>query len=1019
MEQTFTTRQFCFSLLFSALAFTMQAQTRPTNRSIDGSGNNLTNLKWGASNIPLFRDIPAEYGPSDPNNALGGANRPSARHISNQLSDEVEDIQNARDLSGLTYIWGQFLDHDITLTPGGTEPAPISLPSYEPIFTNPIPLRRSAPFPGTGITTPREQGNSQTSWIDGSQVYGASDATAKWLRTFKDGKLKVSAGNLLPFNTLTGEFDSAIDPTAPKMDDDNNRTKKTFAAGDPRAAEHPGLTCLHIIFVREHNRLCDEYRGKGMNIDEEVYQRARKEVGALIQAITYGQWLTALGVQLNAYSGYKSTSRPDISNIFSTASYRWHTMVENDIIFRNNDCNGVGPVELPLKNIFFTIDIVRKFDVGVLLKGLTVHQQYETDLKVNNGLRNFLFGQGAGFDLVSLNIQRGRDHGLPNYNRVRNFYTGSSASTFSEIAAKSSVASKMQTLFGNVDNIDLWVGLYAESLLSGKSLGKTIDAIFRSQFEKLRDGDFYYFLNDPTLTANAKALQSTTLADVIARNSNAGNFQSNVFFRKFCNANGDDLNDNGEPVCQGNACTVFPICNDNNGVSLLPGSYTTAQLNAKGIKNNDITKINVNIGFAVILYDGDNLTGKSVYYGSNTGCLPVGLDNTTSSLKVICLSNDASTINCAGFGGALFNDCFGGGVPISAGSYTTEQLTAIDVTSNTISGVRVTNGFSITLYSGDNFTGLSITFTGPSVTCLPATWDNLMRSVKVTCLSNPNATTNCVNGVAGAVFNDCDHEGITVGLGDYTSTRLLAMGMPSKSISKVSVENGYAITLFQKDDFTGKSITITGKTCLSSTWSNQALAIRVTCLSPTTQALVQNEKFTIEAAPELNRARIEWISNAGFKTDYYTIEKYNGKIGDFEPMATQNAIFSTQNEHYTVYDNAPDEGDNIYRIKISYRDGSRQVSENKIVNFKVAGDIVVFPNPANDIIHIDLSSYTNQAVEIYLYNYLGQQRQFLQVDKASNKVVELDVANQPVGNYMIRIKSKGKKEITKSVIIAH
>jgi hypothetical protein len=1001
-------------LLFSGVQ-TIQAQ-QAKYRTIDGTNNNLTNIKWGSAGIPLFREIPAEYGASDPNNALGGVNRPTARHISNALSDEVEDIQNARNLSGLTYIWGQFLDHDITLTPGGGESAPISLPAYEPIFTNPIPFRRSAIHPGTGVTSPRDQSNIQTSWIDGSQIYGANAATASWLRTFKDGKLKVSAGNLLPFNTLTGEFDSPLDLTAPKMDDDNNRTKKTFAAGDPRAAEHPGLTCLHTLFLREHNRICDALKSKALLSDEEIYQKARKEVGALLQAITYGQWVNALGVSPASYSGYKPTARPDISNLFSTASYRWHTMVENDIIFRNNECNGVGPVELPLKNVFFTIDFVRKFDIGILLKGLSVHQQYETDLKVNNGLRNFLFGQGSGLDLASINIQRGRDHGLPNYNKVRKFYTGSTAASFSDIASNSKVASKMQTLFGNVDNIDLWVGLYAESLLSGKSLGKTVDAVLRSQLEKLRDGDFYYYMNDPELALDRTRLSSTTLADLIARNSNSGAYQANVFIRKECAANGDDLNDNGEKVCTGTACTVKLKCNDKAGIALTPGTYTLAQLVAKGIRNDDISQIDVNIGFAVILYESDNFTGKSVYYSTNTECLPLNWDNQASSLKVICLSNDPSTVNCAGFGGSLFSDCFGSGVPISAGTYTAEQLTALSVTSNTISGIRINNGFSITLYNGDNFTGQSVSFTGPTVTCLPALWDNAMKSVKVTCLSNP-APTTCAGGVAGGIFDDCDHEGISVGLGDYNSTRLIAMGMPLKAISKVLMTNGYAITLFEKDDFTGRNVTYTGKICLSTLWSNTASAIRVSCLAPV-QALVQNESFVLSAVAEPNRARIEWISNTGFKTDYYTVEKFNGTIGDFEPMATENAVRSESAQHYVVYDDAPQEGDNIYRIKISYQDGSRQVSENKVVNFKGLSDVLIFPNPAHSAFNIDLTDYKNQPVEITLYNTIGQLVLVHKVAKVGNSIVELDVANQEAGNYRVRIQSKNKRDIIKPLVIA-
>ena len=538
MKPNLTLRLLCLSMLFSALVLTaLQAQTRQPNRSIDGTGNNLSNNNWGAANIPFFRELPTEYGSSDPKNAMGGQNRPTPRAISNLLSNEPQDIQNVRNMAGMFYIWGQFVDHDITIAPTGTESVPIKLPPDEPLFTKDIPFKRSLPHPGTGVTTPREQTNLQTAWIDGSHVYGATTAVANWIRTFKFGKLKVSKGNLLPFNTSNGEFSGTLDPTAPKMDDDNNRTKVTFAAGDPRAAEHPGLTCLHTLFVREHNRICDSLKIKGMTDDEAIYQKARKEVGAILQAITFQEWLPSLGVVLPTYSGYKSTVRPDIRNLFSAAAYRWHTMVENDIIFRDNDCKGVGPVELPLKDVFFNISIVRTFDIGVLLKGLSIHRQYETDLKVNNGLRNTLFGP-VGLDLVSINLQRGRDHGLPDYNKVRRFYTGSAANAFSQIATTSSIARDMASLYGSVDNIDLWAGLYAEPHMTGASVGKTVAAIISTQFSALRDGDYYYYLNDPTLVADRTRLNDSKLGNLIARNSTAGNLQSNVFFIKPC-VNGD------------------------------------------------------------------------------------------------------------------------------------------------------------------------------------------------------------------------------------------------------------------------------------------------------------------------------------------------------------------------------------------------------------------------------------------------------------------------------------------------
>src|SRR5580765_1360932 len=112
-------------------------------RTYDGTGNNIsgrTTWDYGASDIALFREIPAQYDASDPNNAMGGKNRPSPREISNVLVDEPVTHFNERELSSFIYVWGQFIDHDMSLTPTGTnEYVPIALPDDEVIFTEEIP----------------------------------------------------------------------------------------------------------------------------------------------------------------------------------------------------------------------------------------------------------------------------------------------------------------------------------------------------------------------------------------------------------------------------------------------------------------------------------------------------------------------------------------------------------------------------------------------------------------------------------------------------------------------------------------------------------------------------------------------------------------------------------------------------------------------------------------------------------------------------------------------------------------
>jgi len=457
------------------ILYTPQGKTKPitngkhpVNRTIDGTNNNLTaqgGTQWGSTDIILYRELPAAYGSSDQNNAMNGSTRPSARKISNVLCDEPKTNFSSRNLSAFVYVWGQFIDHDMVLTPTGTsEYNPIELPSDEPLFNVAIPFFRSAIQPGTGVSNKREQINQNTSWIDGSVVYGSDDSRAKWLRTKKQGKLKTSAGNLLPRNTITGEKNSAIDPASPSMANDANHTVKTFVAGDVRAGEHPGITALHIIFVREHNNICDRLVAEGLKNDEKIYQKARKEVGALIQAITYEEFLPALGVTLSEYGGYNYTARPDIANTFATASYMiGHTMVADELALRTNDCKEAGPGSLELLDVFFNPDLMTSYGPDVFLKGLSTHKQYETDTKINSILRNFLFGNPTdpikfGLDLAALNIQRGRDHGLPDYNTVRKFYTGFGITSFSQITIDPVKAAALEAIYGNVNNIDLWVG---------------------------------------------------------------------------------------------------------------------------------------------------------------------------------------------------------------------------------------------------------------------------------------------------------------------------------------------------------------------------------------------------------------------------------------------------------------------------------------------------------------------------------------------------------------------------------
>jgi hypothetical protein len=504
--------------------------------SIDGTGNNLANPDWGSVGEDLLRTAPAQY--ADGISAMGGTNRPSARAVSDALSTDTTDggLPNNRALSDWAYAWGQFIDHDIDLTSDGTGsqlqaaniPVPTGDPSFDPNSTGTqvIEFNRSEFDPSTGTSTknPRQQPNDITAWIDGSMVYGDDPTRADALRTHVGGQLKTSAGNLLPFNTA-GLPNANQGPTP-----DN----QLFLAGDVRANENIELTAVQTLFMREHNRIAAQIQKANPSLsDEQIYQQARALVIAEIQSITYNEFLPALLGQgaIPAYRGYNPKVNPDIANEFSTAAFRFgHSLLAPDVQFLNPDGTTADP-SVSLANSFFNPGLVVQNGVDPILKYLASDNAQEVDTKIVPELQDFLFGapgQG-GFDLASLNIQRGRDHGVADYNTARAAYGLPRVTSFAQISSDPKVQAALKQLYGNVNNIDLWVGGLAEDHAPGASVGPLFQRIIANQFQRLRDGDRLWFENQYS-GATLNSLEHTTLAQIIARNSNNTILQGNVFF---------------------------------------------------------------------------------------------------------------------------------------------------------------------------------------------------------------------------------------------------------------------------------------------------------------------------------------------------------------------------------------------------------------------------------------------------------------------------------------------------------
>ncbi len=498
-------------------------------RSIDGSGNNLEQTAWGSAGTDFLRKAGAHY--ADGVATPAGDARPGAREVSNAVYAQAAPIPDARGASDVLWLWGQFLDHDITLTKGaGTPeafdiPIPKGDPYFDPLATGTavMPFVRSgfAPDSGTGPGDPREQVNEITAYIDASMIYGSDAARAAFLRG-DGGKLKLGEDGHLPFH----------DGSLPDAPQDGS---VAFAAGDVRANENVALTAMQTLFAREHNRLVDELAVKHPDYDaERLYQEAKALVEAKIQAITYNEFLPLLLGKdaLPGYDGYRSDVDPGIGNMFATAAYRvGHTMLGSTIWRVEENADEAAFGHLALRDAFFRPDrILNEGGVDPILRGVALGHAQAIDASLVDDVRNFLFGApgSGGLDLAALNIQRGRDHGLASYNETREAYGLTRVASFSEITEDRGLQAILRDLYGSVEQIDVWVGGLAEDLMPGAMVGELFQAVLVDQFVQLRDGDRFWYQSRFSGDA-LEAIEETSLAAIIKLNSGIDYIQDNVF----------------------------------------------------------------------------------------------------------------------------------------------------------------------------------------------------------------------------------------------------------------------------------------------------------------------------------------------------------------------------------------------------------------------------------------------------------------------------------------------------------
>lgn len=491
---------------------------RPTSPA-DGVGNNKRFPQLGATGTRLIRRSPAAYG-DGVSTPRGDGKLPSTRVISNAVSAQVGDVRCELGLSDLAVHFGQLITHDFDHTTPQASAAgdsffPIPVPNGDPVFDTEgtgketIRFRRSIydPDTGTSADNPRQQVNKVTSYLDGSLIYGSDAKRLEELRSHDSGMLATEVDDVsMPGNKRGLPNDNPL----------GRPTRDLRLAGDARSNIQPGLLALHTLFLREHNEIAailnglhamtafggpdGQPRAAGAG-DDDVFNSARLLVTSELQAITFNEFIPLLvgPDALPPYTGYKPDVDPSMSNEFATVAFRFgHSQANEHLNFVL--ANGTHREPLQLTKFYFrTREVLTMEEGGIdpLVRGMLTHKAQATDLLAIDGVRNFMFGtrEQGGIDLIATNIQRGRDHGIADYNTVREAYGLPRKDDFSSICADPATGTTLASLYDSVDDLDLLVGGLCEPHVEGGVVGETFRAIMVDQFVRMRDGDRFWYAN--------------------------------------------------------------------------------------------------------------------------------------------------------------------------------------------------------------------------------------------------------------------------------------------------------------------------------------------------------------------------------------------------------------------------------------------------------------------------------------------------------------------------------------------
>jgi hypothetical protein len=474
-------------------------------RSVDGSHNDLDHPEMGMAKARFGRNIPLDQVRSVTEAEL---REPSPRVVSRRLMTRTTFLP-AESVNTLAAAWLQFMIRD-WFSHGEADTSrlvDIPLDPSDDWHESPmrIPRIHADPSRPAGAQGPVTSINEVTHWWDGSSLYGSSMEEQQRVRTGTDGKLHLTPEGKIPLPE-----DPALDPT---------RVPGWWT----------GLGMLATLFVREHNAVCDRLKADYPHWDdEELFQRARLVVAALMAKIHTAEWTPAVishpttvyALRANWFGVAgeriaRTFGRISDSEVVSgipgartehygvpfclteefTSVYRMHPLLPDDFDLRSLDGDRslaqltfpemAGPHARDVDARFALSDIFYSF--GTTHPGAIVLRNFP------RFLQEFTRPDGKVIDLASTDIFRIRELGVPRYCEFRRQLHLKAPTSFAELTDDAALAAEISDVYGgDIEQVDLMAGLFAEKRPTGFAFSDTAFRIFILMASRRLNSDRFF-----------------------------------------------------------------------------------------------------------------------------------------------------------------------------------------------------------------------------------------------------------------------------------------------------------------------------------------------------------------------------------------------------------------------------------------------------------------------------------------------------------------------------------------------